>query len=212
MIAGHAARMEYKNLYQDGIPARPPGAAAARPVSGRVGRVRRIVASAAAATVLMGGGAAVGIAVTGGASAATGNSAAGAASPAGLHCNRLATGLQRSGHPKAARHAGALCRNPLLRLAAVGGLHGQVTFKAKTGTRTLAFERGTVVSAAGSVLTVRAPDGVTWSWDLVAGTVVRRGAHPVAESTLATGDQVLVAGQLVNGRNDARLVRIRAAG
>jgi hypothetical protein len=205
--------MEYQNLYQDGLSAEPPAAGPA-PAPRRSGRARRMAASAAAAAVLVGSGAAIGIAATGGASAAVNGSAASTASSAGKHarCARLTAGLLGSGHQKAARDVRALCDSAALRLAAVGGLHGQVTFRAKTGTRILAFERGTVETAAGSVLTVRASDGVTWTWDLVAGTVVRRGGHVVAGSTVASGDQVLVVGQVVNGANDARLVRIRSAG
>jgi hypothetical protein len=209
MLAG----MEYQNLYQDGMPAQPPVPGPV-PAPRRSGRARRIAASAAAAAVLVGSGAAIGIAATGGASAAVSGSPASATTSAGRHarCARLVAGLLGSGHQKAARDARALCHSALLRLAAVGGLHGQATFRAKTGTRTLAFERGTVESAAGSVLTVRASDGVTWTWDLVASTLFRRGGHTAARSTVASGDQVLVVGQVVNGTNDARLVRIRSAG
>jgi hypothetical protein len=149
--------------------------------------------------------------MTGGAAAATGDSAA-QQHTAAARCDRLAAGVLGTGHPAAARRIKALCRNPLLRLAAIGGLHGSVTFKAKNGTRTLAFERGTVTSVTGSVLTVRAADGTTWAWAIVPATAVRQGGRQVARSTLADGDQILVAGPIVSGARDARLIRIRSGG
>jgi hypothetical protein len=201
--------MEYQNLYQDGGPAPEPTAPPSRkPAS----RTRRIAVSVAAAAVLFGGGAAAGIAMTGGAAAATGDSAAAQQHTAAARCDRLAAGVLGTGHPAAARRIKALCRYPLLRLAAIGGLHGSVTFKAKGGTRTLAFERGTVTSVTGSVLTVRAADGTTWAWAIVPATAVRQGGGKVARSTLADGDQILVAGPVVSGTRDARLIRIRSGG
>jgi hypothetical protein len=207
--------MEYQNLYQDGPPAPPPPPPAARKAGGRA---RRVAASTAAATVLLGGGAAIGIALTGGASAATtsnsgaANSGASSSGVAGGRCHRLTEQALSSGHPVVARRLHALCASPLRRLAIVGGIHGQVTFRAKSGTRTIAFERGTVQSVAGSVVTVQAPDGTRWTWDIVSNTVIRQSGHQVTKSQLAVGDQVLIAGQVLSGTNDARLIRIRPAG
>ncbi len=202
--------MEYQNLYQDEPPPPPPAPPAA---SKAAGRARRVAASTAAATVLLGGGAAIGIALTGGASAATtSNSGATSSGVASGKCHRLTDKALSSGHPVVARRLHALCASPLLRLAIVGGIHGQVTFRAKAGTRTIAFERGTVQSVAGAVVTVQAADGTRWTWDIVSDTVIRQSGHQVARSELAVGDQVLVAGQVVSGTNDARLIRIRAAG
>jgi hypothetical protein len=180
----------------------------------RPGRVRRIAATIAAGAVLMGSGVAIGVALTGGASAATGGAstaASAAAQQAGHRCARLVAALEESGQPAAARRLHALCDSPLLRLAAAG-IHGEVTYKAKGGFRTLAFERGTVESAGPSAVTVQAADGTTWTWDIVPSTVVRQDGKKVAAGTLAKGDQVLVAGPVVAGVNDARLIRIRTAG
>jgi hypothetical protein len=206
--------MEYENLYQDGMPVPPPP----EPPRKSGGRVRRIAASGAAAAVLLGGGAAIGIAMTGGASADTSGSGttqgltAAAQKPA-AECRGLAALAKRNGHPVAARRIAALCgRRPLLRVVAAGGIYGTVTYKAKDGTRTLAFERGSVASVVGSVITVRAANGTTWTWDIISSTVIREKGQKVAQSSLADGDQVLVAGQVVSGANDARLIRIRAVG
>jgi hypothetical protein len=102
------------------------------------------------------------------------------------------------------------CRGPLLALGQAG-LHGQITYKARTGFRTVAFERGTLESVSGSTLTVRAADGTTWTWHLVANSAITERAQQVPASKLARGEQVLVAGPVVSSANDARLVRIRPA-
>jgi hypothetical protein len=171
---------------------------------------RRVAATVGAAAVLMGSGVGIGIALTGGASAATSSSSP-AARPVAARCSRLAARLRSGGHPRAARNVRALCDSPALRLALRGGIHGQVTFKAKDGFRTLVFERGTVASVAGQLVTVRAADGTTWAWQLVTGSVVRESGAKVAASKLTAGEQVLVVGQVANGANDARLIRIRPA-
>jgi hypothetical protein len=102
------------------------------------------------------------------------------------------------------------CHGPL-RLAFARGIHGQITYRAKNGFRTLAFEQGTLESVSGSTLTVRAADGTTWTWHLVANSAITERGAKVAASKLAKGDQVLVAGPVVSSANDARLVRIRPA-
>jgi hypothetical protein len=200
--------MEYENLYQDGMPVPPPPA----PRRQRSGRVRRIAATSAAAAVLLGGGAAIGIAMTGGASASTASSDTTQHQKAAAECRSLAALVRSNGHPVVAQRIEALCRRSrLLRIIAAGGMYGSVTYKAKDGTTTLAFERGTVASVAGSVMTVRAANGITWTWDITSSTVVRENGQKVAQSSLVDGDQVLVAGQMVSSTNDARLIRIRAA-
>ena len=167
-------------------------------------RTRRIVGAAAAGTILLGSGVAIGVALTGGASAA-------AAPAARAHkCARLESRAARSAHPAAARAIRGICHGPLRR-ALAAGVHGQITYKAASGFRTLAFERGTVETVSGSTLTVRAADGTTWTWHLVANSVIAEKGRQVAASKLAKGEQVLVAGPVVNSANDARLVRIRPA-
>ena len=199
--------MEYQDLYADGAPAPapPPSAASAR------GRVRRVAASTAAATLLLGGGIGIGVALTGGATASTGGSPQHHGGWPSARCESRAARALHNGHPVAARRVLALCRRPLLRLARAGAIHGEVTYKAKSGTRTLAFERGTIRSVAGSVLTVQAVDGTSWSWDIVADTVIRSGRQQIAVSKLAAGDHVLIAGPVASGTKDARMIRVRTA-
>ena len=189
----------------------------------RSGRAKRVVTTIAASAVLLGSGAAIGIALTGGASASTGaaataGSSASADSPtAGRpssigagRCAKIAAKLRLSGHPAAAMRLHALCIEPLLRLALVGGEYGQVTFKDKTRQKTIAFERGTVESVTGSAIAVKAPDGTTWTWDLTASTTIHAAGRHTAQAKLATGDRVFVGGPVVNGVRDARLIRIGA--
>lgn len=170
-------------------------------MSTRMSRSRRFLGSAAAAIVLLGGGVGIGVALTGGATAATSTTAA--THPAGKHpCAARA----------ATRKAAAKCRRGLAGLHLVQrGVRGQVTVKTKTGFRTVAFERGTVGSVGSGTFTVRAPDGTTWTWHLVKGSVLRSHGSKVAASKLAPGDQVLVAGPVVSGANDVKLARIRSA-
>jgi hypothetical protein len=127
-------------------------------------------------------------------------------------CTARATKLKAAGHPFAAKYARRLCRHALARVRLLGGLHGQFTFKTKTGYKTLAYERGVIRSISGSDVTVQASDGTTWTWVLVSNTVVRHGGQKVAASELAEGQQVFAGGPVVSGIYDARLIVIRPAG
>ena len=196
----------------------PSEAGAAPAAPRRSGRAKRLAATIAASAALLGTGAVIGIALTGGASASTGASASAGSSLAGASsaisagkCAKIAAKLRVSGHPAAAMRLHALCTNPLLRLALIGGEYGQVTFKGKTSPKTIAFERGTVESVTGSAVTVKAPDGTTWTWDLTASTAIHAAGQATAQARLATGDRVFVGGPVVSGARDARLIRIGAA-
>ena len=90
-------------------------------------------------------------------------------------------------------------------------MYGQVAFRGQDGTtRTLAFERGVITSAYGD-LVVKAANGTTWTWQYTASTVVREGGSKVSRSELSSGAHVLVAGPVVSGARDARLVFIAGA-
>jgi hypothetical protein len=94
----------------------------------------------------------------------------------------------------------------LARLRRLGGMYGQVSLRGKDGsTRTLAFERGTITSVSGH-LVVKAANGTTWTWTYVSDTTVRQGGQKVSRSDLASGQHVLVAGQVAAGNRDARVV------
>jgi hypothetical protein len=187
----------------------------------RSGRTRRVVTSVAASAVLLGSGAAIGVALTGGASASTGNASPGTASAAATstavssaasRCAKLSQRLRSHGQPVTATRLRAFCRSPLARLALVGGAHGEVTFQTKAGPKTIAVERGTIQTISSSGITVLAKDGTTWTWDFTTSTVVREDRQAVGRDKLSTGEAVLVAGPVVSGVHDARLIRIRDAG
>jgi len=185
-------------------------------------RTRRIVTTSAASAVLLASGTAIGVALTGGASAAVSPAssttpaasttstpqASTSPSPRASRCATIVRAALNSDHDRLAHLLRALCRSPLMRVALVGGEHGTVTFGGKAGPRTVAFERGTVMSDTGSAITVTAADGTTWTWEITSSTVVRQAGSKVAANAISAGEKVFVGGTVVNGANDARLIRI----
>jgi hypothetical protein len=182
------------------------------------GRTKRIVTSVAASAVLLGSGAAIGVALTGGASASTGGTSPGtaantsatttAATSRAGRCANLVERLTANEHPVAARRLRAFCKSALVRLALVGGEHGEVTFQTKSGPKTIAVERGTIQGVSTANITVVAKDGTTWTWDFVSNTVVRENHEVVGHTSLSNGETVLVLGQVTGGVYDARLIRV----
>lgn len=194
-------------------PAGPPGQSAA---PGRSGRAKQVVTTIAASAVLLGSGAGIGAALTAGASAATAAKPIGSAGPLAGRCAKIVQKLRShpafaASHPALVMRLRAFCGNPLLRLAAVGGEYGQVTFQGKTSPKTVAFERGTIDSVTGSSFTVQAADGTRWTWDLIASTALRQAGHPQAKVVLSTGEKVLVIGLVTDAGKDARLIVVRQA-
>ena len=130
-------------------------------------------------------------------------------STAAVHpCARVAQAAKAAGVAGPARRCWVL-RHRLLRLALVNGIDGQFTFKTANGVKTVAFQRGTVLSVSSSDIVVRDADGNTWTWDLVSTTVVREHGAKTQQSALATGQAVWVGGPVVSGAKDARLIVIR---
>lgn len=99
----------------------------------------------------------------------------------------------------------------LVRLRLLGGMYGQYTFETKKGPRTLAFERGTVLSVTGNDVTVRATDGTTWTWVLTSTSIVRQDGSRTSAKSLASGQLVFAAGPITGTTRDARLIVIRSA-
>lgn len=99
----------------------------------------------------------------------------------------------------------------LARLRRLGGMYGQYTFGTRQGPRTLAFERGTIISVSGRDMLVRAGDGTTWTWTLTGTSVVRENGTKEPASALAQGEAVFAAGSVTNETRDARLIVIRKA-
>ena len=151
------------------------------------------------ALLLAAGGALAGSALSG----SSGPSPEAATLNAALSGNGTTTSAP-AGHARA--KAGAIAR-----LRRLGGMYGEVAYRGKNGsTQTLAFERGVVTSAGGD-LVVKAANGTTWTWQFTGSTVVRKGGAKVSRSDLASGEHVLLAGPVVSGARDARLVFIAGA-
>src|SRR5262249_59721917 len=130
--------------------------------------------------------------------------------PGGRRAPPAATGT--STRPGDAALALRRIRRAVVRLRLLGGMYGQYTFETKNGPRTLAFERGTLISAAGGDVTVRAKDGTTWTWVLTSTSVVRENGARTSASALRAGQSVFAAGPVSGATRDARLIVIRAAG
>ncbi len=158
--------------------------------------------------VLLGAGGALAVsALTGGSSPASASSGTAATLNDALSSSPSATATSPAAQAKRAA--------ALVRLRRLGGMYGQATFRGKDGTsRTLAYERGTVVSADGSQsngsVVVKAANGTTWTWQYESATTVRKGGQKVSISDIAKGERVLVAGPITSGARDARVVIIAA--
>ena len=58
---------------------------------------------------------------------------------------------------------------------------------------------------------VKAANGTTWTWQYTSSTVVRKGGAKVSRSDLSSGEHVLLAGPVVSGARDARLIVVAGA-
>jgi hypothetical protein len=169
------------------------------------GRRRRWAAVLAVTAVVVGGGAFAA------AEAATGSPAA----PTALTASQASTTTSTSPSTEAATSAQAkkqaLRRDRLARLRRLGGMYGQATFDTKQGVRTLAFERGTIVSVSGDEVVVRAHNGMTEAWTLTTKSVVRENGKATPKSALATGELVFTGGPVAGSAHDVRVIVIRKA-
>jgi hypothetical protein len=133
------------------------------------------------------------------------------------HAAGAAGAARRTGHQQvanAARAATSRCRfirRHIVRFFLLRGVDGQFTFRTASGAlKTLAYERGVIQSvSSGSSIVVKAADGTTWTWDLVAKTVVRDSSGKISASSLAAGEPVWVGGPVISGAKDARLIFAR---
>lgn len=103
-------------------------------------------------------------------------------------------------------------RHRLARVRLLGGMYGQFTFGTKHGTKTIAFERGTVTSVTSTTLVIKAKNGTTWTWQLAPSTRVREDRTLAKASAITNGEQVFTGGQVTNGARDAKIVIIRPKG
>lgn len=97
------------------------------------------------------------------------------------------------------------------RLRVITGMYGQIAYHTKTGTQTLAFERGLVVSTGGGQLSVRAEDGTTWTWDEASSPIIRESGKQASISALENGTRVFVGGLADGSSREARVIIVHAA-
>jgi len=137
---------------------------------------------------------------------------------AGLRsCLRTARKLARSGHFAAARAKLLSCLSEyharwlllVRRLLLLGGVHGQITFMTKKGSRTVVFERGVIQTVSKNSTQVKAADGTVMTWTLISKTLIVRAKHLASTAALAVGQRVFVVGAVVGGADNARLIIIR---
>jgi len=163
--------------------------------------------------VLLGvGGALAGSALFGSAQSSASSSSSGSAGTAATLNAALSSSPSATATSPAAK---AQRRAALVRLRRLGGMYGQASFRGKDGTtRTLAYERGTVVSADGSQSTgsavVKAANGTTFTWHYESDTTVRKGGQKASISDVSTGEHVLVAGPITSANRDARVIIVAA--
>jgi hypothetical protein len=183
-----------------------PGGPGGGPGNRRWSRGKQAAAALGVAAVVGGGAFAVASAATGSPAATDAASTQVAGSQAGTQAS---TTSQAAALRDVLTSTGA---RRLERLRLLGGMYGQYTFQTKTGSRTLAFERGTVTSVSGSDVVIRATNGTTLTWELTGTSVVREHGTKESASTLAQGQTVFAAGPVTSGARDARVIVIRDAG
>ena len=184
----------------------------------RRGRSRgKIAAVVVTCAVVAGGAFAVTQAVTGSGPSTSPAASTAASGPTGQAAvlngalADLSSATSSTPAPAASATATRRVARALIRLRLLGGMYGQYTFETKNGPRTLAFERGTVLSVEGSDVTVKATDGTTWTWVLTGATIVRENGSRTTATNLADGQLVFTAGQVSGTTRDARLVVVRTA-
>jgi hypothetical protein len=179
------------------------------PAPDRKKRLLRWGAGLTLAGFLAGGGMAW-AATSGGPAAGAAATTSAAGAPTSGQAAVLNSALSTAGSTSAKVPA-ARIRWALGRLRRLGGVDGEFTFHNKTGFHTLAFERGTIQSASGGNIVVKASDGTVWTWEIVSDTVVRQGGKKTTTSALSPGETVFAGGPIVSGAKDARLIVIRKA-
>ncbi len=163
----------------------------------------RLTAGIAVAALFTGGGVVLGTHLASGADSAS-SAARVSMRLASDHATAGATPKHR-GHLRRA----VLRRAVLRRIARLGAEQGQITFKTKKGTKTVAFMRGIIQRASSGSFAVKDADGSSLTWNLVAKTAVIRAKQRIGVSALATGQRVFVVGPVVGGTDEARLIVIR---
>lgn len=170
-------------------------------------------AGIAAAVILGAGGTSAGLALTG-SSAPPANAAQAVAlnSAMGYTTGCSLSSVTKNAGSAAIKADRAHLRRCLrARLHVITGMHGEVAYHTTSGTQTLAFERGSIVSVNGGTLSVKAADGTTWTWNEAGSPIVRQSGKEANITMLQSGTKVFIGG-LVNGSSrEAKLIIVHGA-
>jgi hypothetical protein len=161
----------------------------------------RWTAGIAAAALLAAGGTLIGLNLAGHSSPAAANTASATA----LNSELSAAAAPPCHH---AKKSGTCHVRRLRLLREIHGMYGQIAYNTSSGTKTLAFERGTIQSASNGQLIVKAKNGTTWTWTVASNSVIKQNSKAASSSSLLNGDHVFVAGWESGGAKDARVVLI----
>lgn len=170
-------------------------------------------AGIAAAVILSAGGATAGLALTGSSAAPPANDAQAVALNSAMG---YTTGCSLSSVTKNAGSAAikadrmSLRRCLRARLRVITGMYGEIAYHTTSGTQTLAFERGSIVSTGAGQLSVKADDGTTWTWDEASSPIIRENGKQAGIGALQTGTKVFVGGLVDGGSREARLIIVHA--
>ena len=177
-------------------------------------RARKVrwTAGIAAAVVLGAGGTAAGLALTGSTPPANGAQAVALNKAMGYTTGCSLSSVSKGAGSAAIKGDRASLRRCLrTQLHIITGMYGEIAYHTTSGTQTLAFERGSIVSATSGRLSVKAQDGTTWTWDESSSSIIRVSGKEVNITTLQTGTTVFIGG-LVNGSSrEARLIIVHGA-
>jgi hypothetical protein len=206
--------------WQPGGPGPAPASPApfAGPKDRKYSKRLRWTAGIAAAALLGAGGTIAGLTLTspGGPGGPAGNGAQAAALNSALSatpsCASLVPGSASGGKSgSSAKSSGKSGRRGCLRLRLrhIRGMYGEIAFHTSDGTKTLAFERGQVVSFSGGALVLKARNGTEWTWTVASSSILRESGKQVSSSQLTSGADVFVGGQIVGSSKDARVIVIR---
>lgn len=178
-------------------------------------RVVRWTAGVAAAIILAGGGTLAGMKLASSGSTAQSNSAQAVALDNALGggsggCLFAEAGAS-TGSAKASVKGSHATRCLHAKMRRIPGLYGDIAFHTGTGTETLAFQRGLILSNHGGTLTVESQNGTTWSWQSGDSSRIKESGNKASASDLKSGARVFVAGEQSGSTRNAQLVVVRPA-
>ena len=153
-------------------------------------RGHRVRLLAGAAGVLLVGTLGVGVAMA--TSGTAGSATATTASQSAAAPTSVFTAATTATTPSATTPARRPTRRALVNALARRSFSGDLTFRTKTGFRTIRYERGTVTAVGTSSLTVQTPDGISTTFAVTDKTHVRQAGHAIQLSQLSAGDRALV--------------------